>query len=79
MRTLDTLLKASKITKADQRSDGLYVVSEDQLRALVHTTLTDAISKLSIESVQFADPKLQQYSSFKTYFEHLKNTKNIRA
>ena len=73
MHTLDTLLTQAKITKADQRSDELYVVSEDQLRALVHTTLTEAISKLSTESVQFADPKLQQYSSFKTYFEHLKS------
>jgi hypothetical protein len=59
MRTLDTLLKASKITKADQRSDGLYVVSEDQLKRLVHTVLSEAITKLKVDLVQFADPKLK--------------------
>ena len=62
MRTLDTLLKASKITKADQRSDGLYVVSEEQLKRLVHTVLSEAITKLKVDLVQFADHKLKHLS-----------------
>ena len=59
MRALDTFLTQAGITKADKRSDNLYVVSEDQLRRLVHTSINKAIAELNILSVQFADPKLK--------------------
>jgi hypothetical protein len=59
MRALDTFLTQAGITKADKRSDNLYVVSEDQLRKLVHVSINKSITELKVLSVQFADPKLK--------------------